>query len=173
VSSFLNSLSDRLAAMEQEMQTLPGELDSIVTRLDQRKWRSLLIRLNQDFNKLLDELFAPQQSMLWPFIKIITFDPLSTRYITSEDLSRWRAAHKSEVRVVIGKGKVEITSASRLAGQWETTVSQITPVAQQQGYVVLSWDQYQKLLDEIGKLIAEDEEPGTVTGSSPPPSCLK
>jgi len=173
MSSFLNSLSDRLAAMEQEIQTLPGELDSIVTRLDRGKWRSLLIRLDQDFNKLLDELFAPQKSMLWLFTMIIMFDPLSIRDVTGEDLSRWRAAHKSDVRVVIGNGKVQVTSASRLAAQWETTVSQITPVAQQRGYVVLTWDQYQKLLDEIGKLIAEDEEPGTVTGSSPPPSYPK
>lgn len=173
MSSFLNSLSDRLAAMEQEMQTLPGELDSTVTRLDRGKMRSLLIRLNQDFNKLLDELLAPQKNRLWPFNKIITFAPLSIRDVTSEDQSRWRAAHKSEVRVVVGNGKVQVTSASRLSAQWETTVSRITPVAQQRGYVVLTWDQYQKLLDEIGKLIAEDEEPGTVTGSSPPPSCLK
>lgn len=173
MSLFLNSLSDRLTAMEQEMQTLPGELDSTVTRLDRGKWRSLLIRLNQDFDKLLDELLAPQKSRLWPFNKIITFAPLSIRDITSEDLSRWRAAHKSEVRVVIGNGKVQVTSASRLAARWETTVSQKTPVAQQRGYLVLTWDQYQKLLDEIGKLIAEDEEPDTITGSSPPPSYLK
>jgi len=157
MSSFLNSLNDRLAVMEQEMQTLPGELDSIVTRLDRGKWRSLLIRLNQDFNKLLDELVAPQKSMPWLFPLIITFDPLSIRNVTDEDLSRWRAAHKSEVRVIIGNGKVQVTSASRLAAKWETPVSRITPVAQQQGYVLLSWDQHQKLLDEIGKLISGDD----------------
>jgi hypothetical protein len=157
MSSFLNSLSDRLAAMEQEMQTFPAELDSIVTRLDRRKWRSLLIRLNHDFDKLLDELFAPQKSMVWLFPMIITFAPPSIRGVTGEDLSRWRAAHKSEVRVIIGNGKLEVTSASLLAAKWETTVSLIAPVAQQQGYVLLNWDQYQKLLDEIGKLISGDD----------------
>jgi hypothetical protein len=143
--------------MEQEMQTLPGELDSIVACLDRGKWRSLLLRLNQDFDKLLDELFAPQKNMLWLFPMVITFVPPSIRDITSEDLSRWRAAHKSEVRVIVGNGKLEVTSASRLAAQWETAVSRITPVAQQRGYALLSWDHYQKLLDEIGKLISGDD----------------
>jgi len=30
---------------------------------------------------------------------------------------------------------------------------------------VLAWDQYQKLLDEIGALIAGDEEGGAINGS--------
>ena len=30
--------------------------------------------------------------------------------------------------------------------------------------MVLGWDQYQKLLDEIGKLIGGDEEQGRITG---------
>jgi hypothetical protein len=59
--------------------------------------------------------------------------------------------------VIIGNGKLEVTSASLLAAKWETTVSLIAPVAQQQGYVLLNWDQYQKLLDEIGKLISGDD----------------
>jgi len=88
---------------------------------------------------------------------ILTFAYPYFRDVTDEDLSRWRAAHKPEVRVIIGNGKLEVTSASRLAAKWETTVSLITPVAQQQGYVLLNWDQYQKLLDEIGKLINGDD----------------
>ena len=55
-------------------------------------------------------------------------------------------------------------AASEGAGKCKTTVSQIILVAQQQGYIVLSWDEYQKLLDEIGKLIGEDEEQGRITG---------
>ena len=30
------------------------------------------------------------------------------REITSEDLCRWRAAYKSDVQVIIGKGRVEV-----------------------------------------------------------------
>ena len=139
------------------MQALPGELDSIVTCIDRGKWKSLLIRLNQDLDKQLDELFVPQKNMAWLFPMVLTFASPCFRDVTEEDLSQWRAAHKPEVRVIIGNGKLEVTNASRLAAKWETTVSLITPVAQQQGYVLLSWDQYQKLLDEIGKLINGDD----------------
>jgi len=66
--------------------------------------------------------------------------------------------------VVIGKGRVAVMAASEVASKCKTTVSQIILVAQQQGYIVLSWDEYQKLLDEIGKLIGEDEEQGRITG---------
>ncbi len=164
MSTFLNSLSDQLTAMQQEIRTLPVELDAIMARLDRGKWRSLLFRLNQDSNRLLDQLSAPKVSGVLAFPLILALQSLSTRPVTSEDLSRWRAAHKSEIRVVIGKGRVEVMAAAKVADKWQTIVSRITPVAQQQGYIVLSWDQYQKLLDEIGKLISEDEEPGNISG---------
>ena len=89
MSAFLNSLKDRLTAMEQEMQTLPGELDSIVTGLDRGKLRSLLFHLNQDFNKLLDELFTPQRSRVLASPLVIMPEPPFFRLITGEDLSRW------------------------------------------------------------------------------------
>jgi len=160
MSTFLNSLSDKLDAMEQEMQTLSGELDSIVRRLDRGKWGKLLVRVNEDFNKLLDKLSAPQSSGVLALPLIVSLQPLSITPVTSEDRSRWRAAYKSDIRVVIGKGRVQVMAASEITSKRETAVSQITPVARQQGYIVLSWDQYQKLLDEIGKLIGEDEERG-------------
>lgn len=155
---FLNSLSDRLTAMEREMQTFSRDLDSIIRRLDRGKWRNLLLRVNEDFNRLLDELSAPQNSGVFSLPLIFDLQSLSIRPVTSEDRARWRAAHKSEVRVVIGKGEVKVIAASGIAGNRETAVSQITPVARQQGYIVLGWDQYQKLLDEMGRLIGDDEE---------------
>ena len=51
-----------------------------------------------------------------------------------------------------------VIAASELAREYKTTVSQIILAAQQQGYTVLSWDQYLKLLDEMGKLIGGDEQ---------------
>jgi hypothetical protein len=156
--------------MEQEIKNLPGELDSIVARLDQAKLRSLGFRLNQDFNKLLDQLFAPQRmnALLFPFIFMPDGlnGPLYRR-ITQEDLSRWRDAHKSEIRVVVGKGGVGVIAISELARKYKVTVPQITLIAQEQGYTVLGWDGYQNLLDEIGKLISRDEEQGGITRSSP------
>ena len=166
-SAFLNSLQDKLTAMEQEMEALPGELDSAVAHLDQSKLRSLGFQLDQDFNKLLDRLFAPQrnQVLMLPFI----FMPVSLngplfRRITQEDLSRWRDAHKSDVRVVLGKEGVAVIAISELARKYQITVPQITVAAQQQGYIVLDWDKYQNLLDEIGSLIGEYEESGTIVG---------
>ena len=158
VSAFLDSLSDRLTLMEQEVQAFPEKLASIVARIDRGKWENLLVRVNEDFNKLLDKLSAPQSSggLVLPLI----FDPhfFSFTLITSEDKARWRAAHKSEIRVVIGKGKVQVMAASEIAGKGETAVSYKTPLIQQQGYIILIWDQYQKLVKEIGKLIGGCEE---------------
>ncbi len=164
MSQFLSGLRDELMAMEEEIQTLPRELDSIVTGLDRGKLRSLFFHLNQDFDKLLDELFAPQRSRVLASPLVIMLEPPSIRQITGEDLARWRENYKSEVRVVIGKGGVNVVASSGLAKG--TTLSQITLIAQEKGHTVLGWDEYQHLLDEIGRLICEDEEspPGTIVG---------
>lgn len=162
MSTFLNSLKDKLTAIEQEMGNLPRELDSIVARLDRGKLTSLSSCLNQEFNKLLDQLLAPQRNMALLFSFIFT--PNGFRPITEEDLSRWRDDHKSDIRVVIGKGRVEVITLSELAKEYKTAASQVILVAQQQTYTVLGWDQHQKLLDEIGKLIGEDKEQGKITG---------
>ena len=153
--SFLNSLNDRLTTMEREVQTLSGELDSVVARLDRGELRSILIRFEQDCDQLYEKQSAARSSGLPKLPVILDLQPLSITPITSEDRSRWREAYKSKVRVVIGEGKVEVMAASEIAGKYKTTVSQIAPVAQQKGYIVLSWEQYIKLLDEIGKLIGE------------------
>jgi hypothetical protein len=144
--------------MERDMQSISEELDSMVRRLDQGKWENLFLRVNEDFNKLLDELSIPRISGL--FSVPLIFDPQSLSFtpITSEDRARWRAAHKSDIRVVIGKGKVQVMAASEVTGEEETEVSQIIPFSQQQGYIILNWDQYQVLLDEIGKLRSGNDE---------------
>ena len=151
----LNNLNDRLTTMEREVQTLPGELDSIVVRLDRGKLQSILIHFEQDCNQLYEKQSAAQRraAITLPIIMELSYPYF--RQITDEDLSRWREAYKSKVRVVIGEGKVEVMAASEIAKKYKTTVSQITIVAQQQGFIVLRWDQYIKLLDEIGKLIGE------------------
>jgi len=158
VSTFLISLSKKLEAMEQEIQTLPGELDSIVARFDRGKLQSVLIRLEQDCNQLYEKQSAARSSGGFALPLILDMRTLSITPVTSEDRSRWREAYKSKVRVVIGEGKVEVMAASEIAEKYKTTVSQITPVARQQGYVVLRWDQYIKLLDEIGKLLENEEQ---------------
>ena len=155
--SFLTSLNDRLTIMEQEMQALPEELDSIMRRLNSDKWRNLLVHVNEDFNRLLDRLSAPRINGSLSLPLIFDLQSLSFTSITSEDRARWRAAHKSDIRVVIGKGEVQVIAASEATGEGEAEVSQIIPLSQQQGYVILRWDQYQKLLDEIGKLITGND----------------
>ena len=162
MSPFLNSLQEKLAAMEQELQALPGELDSILRRLDGRKLKNLLSQLNQNCDGLYDKQRTAQMSGLFSLPYTIQATPLCLRPITSEDLSRWREAYKSEVRVVIGKGRVGVITPSELASKYKTTVSKIFLTAQEQGYIVLSWEQYQKLFNEIGKLIGEER--GRITG---------
>ena len=160
MSSFLNSLRDNLTAMEQELQALPGELDFILRRLQGRKLKSLLSRLNQNCDGLYNKQRAAQMSGLFPLPYIIQATPPYISPITSEDLSRWREAYKSEVRVIIGKGRVEVVTPSEVANEYETTVSEIILAPQEQGYTVLGWDQYRELLDEIGNLIGGNEEQG-------------
>ena len=153
--SFLNNLSDWLATMEHEMQALPEELDSMVRRLDQGKWENLFLRVNEDFNKLLDKLYAPRTNGAFALPLIFDLQSLSFTPITSEDRARWRVVHKSDIRVVIGNGQVHVMANSEITGKGGTAVSHRIPFGQQQGYIILNWDQYQKLLDEIGKLIGE------------------
>ncbi len=169
MSTFLNSLESKLIAMQQEVQALPEELDSIVARLDQGKLRRLSFSLDQDFNKLLDSLFDEQRinAVLFPFVFMPDGwnGPLYRR-ITEEDLMKWRAAWKSDVRVVTGKEGIGLIAISELSRKYQTSVPQVILAAQQQGYTVLDWDGYQNLLDEIGSLVGEDEEslPGAIVG---------
>lgn len=162
MSPFLNSLEDKLTAMEQKIGALPRELDSVVARLDRGKLRHLSFSLDQDFNKLLDRLFAPQMSRVLMFPFIFMPDGLNgpiSRRITQEDLAKWRSVWKSDIRVVLGKEGVAAIAISELARKYQTTVSQVVLTAQQQGYTVLGWDDYQHLLDEVGSLIGGDEKP--------------
>ncbi len=157
MSQFLSSLKDELTAMEEEIQTLPGELDSVVARLDRGKLRNLLLALDRDFdevfNQYLGKLFARQGGWALAAPFVIEPTPPYIRSVTNGDVQRWRQTFKSDMRVVVGKGKVEVMAACGL-------------VAQQEGYIVLSWGQYQKLLDKMGKLIGEDEKalPGAIVG---------
>lgn len=166
MNTFLNSLENKLRVMEEEIQTLPGEFDSAVAHLNQGKLRSLFFRLDQGFNKLLDRLFAPQRINAQLNHFIIQPDYPYIREITEEDLAKWRAAWKSDIRVVLSKEGVGVIVISELAKEYKTAVSQVIHAAQEQGYIVLGWDDYQTLLDEIDSLIGEDEEslPGTIVG---------
>lgn len=147
--SFLNNLSDWLAEMEQAVQKLPTELDSVVKRLDRDKLQDILIRLEQDCHRLYEERAAAQdiKGIVLPEI----FDPetFSLRPITAADTKRWRDAYKSKLRVLISGGKVVVIDASEISRKLKR------PVVPQQGYIVLRWEQYIKLLDEIGKLIGD------------------
>lgn len=167
MSQFLSGLRDELRVMEEEIRNLPVELDSAVTRLDHSRLGKLFLRLDQDCDRLYDKHFDAQRSRVLasPFI----IDPSSSpfiRLITSEDLARWRETYKSEVRVVMGKEGVGVIDVSELAREHQTTAPQVIHAAQEQGYIVLGWDDYQPLLAEIGSLIGEDEEspPGTIVG---------
>jgi len=170
MSQFLNSLNDKLTAMEQEIKNLPDELDSVVARLDWGKLRSLFATLNRDFdeafNQYLGKLFAGQVGWAFAAPFVIELNPPCIRQITDEDVQRWREVYKAEVRVIIGKERVRAMAASELAKEYKTTVSQVILVAQQQGYIVLGWDQYQKLLDEIGNLIGQNEQQGKTIAPS-------
>lgn len=81
------------------------------------------------------------------------------RRITGEDMAKWRQAYKTELHVVVGRGRVEVTALSELAAECKTTAPRIILVTEQQGYTVLGWEQYQKLLDEIAGLVAANPQP--------------
>lgn len=152
--SFLDSLNEQLTAMEQEVQALPGELDSIVARIDRGKLQAVLTRLEQVCDQLYEKQFAAQMRGVIPLSIILELQSLSITPITSEDRAKWRKAYKSEVRVVIGEGRVEVVTVSAPTEKYQTKASQPAPAAEKQSSIVLRWEQYLKLLDEIGKLIA-------------------
>lgn len=171
MSLFLNNLKDKLKAMDRQTQALLGELDSSVACLDRGKLESLFLRLDQDFNKLLDKLWAPEKINALRFPFIFMPDGLNGplyRQITEDDLSRGREAHKSDIWVVIGGGKVGVMVASEVASECNVTVSQVILVLKQHGYVMLDWDQYRKLLDEIDGLIGGGGERYRISHPSRP-----
>jgi hypothetical protein len=155
---FLENLGDQMVAMERQIQTLPQKLNSIVRRLDRGKWRKLLARVDEDLNRLLDKLDAPRVNGAFHMPFVLDPQSLSLTPITSEDRARWRDARKSHIRAVTGKGQVRLTIDPKTARKLEIIGFEITSITQQSDSIVLAWDQYQKLLDEIGRLISSDDE---------------
>lgn len=153
--SFLNNLNDLLAEMEQIVQKLPVDLDSIVKCLDRGKLQGILIRLEKDCDRLYEKRAANRGIKGIALPKIFSPETFSLRPITVADRDRWRDAYKTKLRVLISGGKVEVIEASEIPEKCKTRVSREVPVAPQQGYIVLRWEQYIKLLDEIGKLIRD------------------
>ena len=154
MSQFLHSLKDELTIVDQEMETLPEQLDSIAARLDWDSLRKLLLRLDQSCNELYNKKFdAERPKGTWlPWI----LDSSGFREITEEDWSRWRQNYKSRVWVLIGKGIVDVIDLAEFVKESKMTVLQTTLLIQQQGFTMLPWRQYLKLMDEIGKLIGGD-----------------
>jgi hypothetical protein len=150
---FLDNLDGRLVKIKREIQTLPGELDSIVAQLDRSKLQSIRSRLEQEFDQFIDEQIVAQNPGETILPIIVELPSVRTRRVNDQDLSRRREAYKSKVRVAIGEGMVKLMPVSEIAEKMGITISQITPVAQRKGYTVLSWDQHQRLLDEIDKLV--------------------
>jgi len=164
MSQFLHSLKDELIIVDQEMETLPEQLDSIAARLDRGRLRKLLLRLDQSCNELYNKKFdAERPKGTWlPWI----LDSSGFREITEEDWSRWRQNYKSRVWVVIGKAFVDVIDLAELIKESKMTVMQTTLLFQQQGFTVLPWKRYLELLDEIGKLIGGDDDQGGIIGPS-------
>lgn len=162
MSAFLDGLKDELETMEQQIQALSGHIDSVVTHLEWSKLRSLFLRLNQDYSKLLQDEQAWHQACTG--IVIITTDRAM-----AEEISRLKNASTPNVRVVSGKGQVKAMAISNLARENKMTAPEIILNLREQGYLVFGWNQYQKLLDEIGNLISGHEEQGKLTELPEPP----
>lgn len=161
MSTFLDGLKEKLAAMEQKPHALRREIDSAVARLDRATLRRLFLRLNLDYSKLLeDEKFVAAACSI-----VIALSALSRNKASAEDKSLVRVFYAPDVRVAVGKGEVKPIAISQLARQNKTIGPEIILNLRQQGYIVLGWDQYQKLLDEIGNLISGEEEQGGITES--------
>ena len=159
MSTFLDGLEEKLAAMEQEPQALPREIDSAAAHLDRATLRRLFLRLNRDYSKLLeDEKFAARACSI-----VVAASALCRNQLSSVDESLVRVFYAPDVRVAIGRGKVKPIAISQLARENRTVGPEIILNLRERGYIVLGWDQYQKLLDEIGNLISGNEEQGRIT----------
>jgi len=159
MSTFLGGLKEKLAAMEQEIQALLREIDSAVARLDRATLRRLFLRLNRDYSKLLeDEKFAARACSI-----VIALSALSRNQASAEDKALVRVFYAPDVRVAVGRGEVKPIAISQLARENKTIGPEIILNLRQQGYIVLGWDRYQKLLDEIGNLISGNEEQSRIT----------
>jgi uncharacterized protein (UPF0216 family) len=120
--------------------------------------KNLLVRVNKDNINLLDKLITPQSNGTLMLPVVFNMESFSFAQVTGEDKTRWRNTRKPEIRVVIGKGKVRVMAVSEIAGEEETTASNKTPSLREQGFIILTWDQYQKLMTEIEKLIGSGKE---------------
>ena len=157
MSAFLESLRDELETVEQRIEALPGDIDSVVTHLGWTKLRTFFLRLNQDYRKLLQDEQRLYQGVLLGRLLITTDRAMA------EQMSNLIKTFIPDVRVVLGKGQVKAMAISNLARENKMTASDIIVSLREEGYLVLGWDEYRKLLDEIGKLIDQPEEEGTLT----------
>ena len=157
MSGFLDSLRDELETIEQRIEALPGDIDSVVSHLEWTKLRTFFLGLNQDYRKLLQDEQRLYQGVLLGRLLITTDRAMA------EQMSNLIKTFIPDVRVVLGKGQVKAMAISNLARENKMTASDIILSLREEGYLVLGWDEYRKLLDEIGKLLAQPKEGGTLT----------
>ena len=162
MNGFIDSLNGHLDAMATEMGRLPDQLREAVENLDRHRLGHLFLTLEQEYDKLVvDEESARKAYSPGKELALSLLDPALGKQMS-------KLKEPSDVRIIIGKGEIKAVAISKLARQCRVTTLEVAGELRQQGYKVFGWNQYQKLLYEIGKLIGGDEEQGENTEPTSP-----
>jgi hypothetical protein len=144
-------------ALADRMASLPGELDDASERLVRGRLRRMFSNLECYYNIIAANEERIRES--YSFEKELGYTLLDPRF--GEQMSRLK--EPVDVRIVIGNRVVTALAISCLARESGMSTHGVVHKLRRQGYIVLGWDKYQKLLDEICKLIGEHEEEGKIT----------
>lgn len=154
MSDFIGNITGRLAAMELQAQALPGHIGSILICLDRNRLRRLFLELSQEHRKLIED----EESVAAAFSLALALTAFTRGALNEEEVSSLKGAYTPDIRIMVGNEKVKPIPLSKIARESNVTVSQIIRIVRQQGYMVLDWGQYQRLLDEISKLVRMRDE---------------
>jgi hypothetical protein len=141
-----DTFGNQMDILAEKMSSLPEKLDRASGCLERGRLRNMLSNLEHCYNRVVDDEEEAREA--YSFGRELGYTLLEPKL--GERISRLK--EPIDVRVIIGKGTVTALALSQLARKSDTSTRVVVYNLRQQGFIVLTWEQYQKLFNEIVKL---------------------
>jgi len=139
----LDNFDKQLDALAEKMASLPEQLNQASRYLERGRLRRIFSNLECWYKALVANEEEARKS--YSFAKELGYTLLSPK--AGERVSRLK--EPVDVRIVVGKGVVTALAISRLAREGRVTTHSVVHSLRQEGYTVLTWNQYRRLLSQI------------------------
>ncbi len=142
----LDNFANQMDALADRMASLPGELDDASGRLERGRLRRMFSNLECYYSIIAANEERARKS--YSFATEVAYSLIDPKF--GERMSRLK--EPVDVRIVMGDRVVTALAVSRLAREGGISTYGVMHNLRKQGYTVLTWNQYQKLFNEVAKM---------------------